>query len=62
MKKFLKSDTFYMIAAILGIIGGIGLILSAVTDSNLPKFVYIIISVCEFTASFATICNCRKNK
>lgn len=60
MKKFLKSDTFYMIAAILGIIGGIGLILSAVTD--VPKFVYIIISVCEFTASFATICNCRKNK
>lgn len=60
MKKFLKSDTFYMIAAICGIIGGIGLILSAVTDA--PKFVYIIISVCEFTASFATICNYRKNK
>lgn len=51
-----------MIGAVCGIIGGIGLICSAITDGNIPKIMYFVIAVCEFIMSGALIYNYKANK
>lgn len=62
MKKSGKSALIGRIGAVCGIIGGIGLIYSAVTDGNIPKIMWLIISVCEFILVFSLICNYKENK
>lgn len=58
--------TFSYIGAVCGIFSGIGMICNAVTDNNLPKIVWLFISVGWIVAVSSQICNYfhlkKKNK
>lgn len=62
MKKFLKSDAFYKTGAVCGIIGGIGLICSALMYDNIPVIIRLLIAVCEIIMAVSLVYNYKENK
>ncbi len=49
---------FSLIGAICGILSGIGMIYAGIVDGNIPKILWILISIGWLIAVASQICNC----
>ncbi|MDE7363691.1 MAG: hypothetical protein K2N27_02200 [Ruminococcus sp.] len=58
----MKKSKLMQIGSVCGIIGGIGLICSAIMYDNIPIIIRILIAVCEIIMSVALIYNYKENK
>ncbi len=48
---------FALIGAVCGVLSGAGMIYASITDGNIPKIVWILISIGWFIAVASQICN-----
>ncbi len=50
---------FSLIGAVCGVLSGVGMIYASIVDGNIPKTVWILISIGWFIAVASQICNYR---
>ncbi|MDE6520248.1 MAG: hypothetical protein K2K91_07310 [Ruminococcus sp.] len=58
----MKKSKLMQIGAVCGIIGGIGLICSAIIYDNIPIIIRIMIAVCEIIMAISLFYNYKENK
>ena len=51
---------FALIAAVCGILGGIGMIVGAILDEKFPKPLWAVVAVLTLTGAIANICAYRR--
>lgn len=58
----MKNSKLMLIGAVCGIIGGIGLICSAIMYDKIPIIIRILIAVCEIIMAVSLVYNYKENK
>lgn len=58
----MKKSKLMQIGAVCGIIGGIGLICSAIMYDNIPIMIRLLIAVCEIIMAISLVYNYKQNK
>lgn len=56
----MKKSKLTLIGAVCGIIGGIGLICSAIMYDNIPKIIRLLIAVCEIIMAVSLVYNYKE--